>query len=94
MPRKVHARHILVKTEDEAREILFDLKKGNKDFEAAARERSICPSGKKGGDLGWFGRGQMIKEFEKAAFSMKPGELSKPIKTQFGWHIIVVIEAK
>jgi len=91
MPSQVHAKHILVKTEDEANSILFDLKHG-KDFDEIAKEKSICPSGKKGGDLGWFGRGMMVKEFETAAFSMKPGELSKPVKTQFGWHVIKVVE--
>jgi len=92
MPRKVHAKHILVKTEDEALSILFDLKQG-KDFDAMAKEKSLCPSGKKGGDLGWFGRNQMVKEFEQAAFTLKPDELSRPVKTQFGWHIIKVVES-
>lgn len=93
MATKVHAKHILVKTEEEANVILYDLKDG-KDFDAIAKEKSTCPSGKKGGDLGWFGRNQMVKEFETAAFSLKPGELSKPVKTQFGWHIIKVIETQ
>ena len=93
MPQKVHAKHILVKTEQEANVILYDLKNG-KDFDEVAKEKSLCPSGKKGGDLGWFGKNQMVKEFEKAAFELKPGELSKPVKTQFGYHIIKVIEAK
>lgn len=93
MPSKIHALHILVKTEQEANVILYDLRHG-KEFEEVAKEKSLCPSGKKGGDLGWFGKGQMVKEFEKAAFSLKPGELSKPVKTQFGWHIIKVIEDK
>lgn len=93
MPNKVHAKHILVKTESEANVILYDLKQG-KDFDEIAKEKSLCPSGKKGGDLGWFGKNQMVKEFEKAAFSLKPGELSKPVKTQFGYHIITVVEAK
>ncbi len=93
MVQKVHAKHILVKTEEEANVILYDLKDG-KDFDAIAKEKSTCPSGKKGGDLGWFGRNQMVKEFETAAFSLKPGELSKPVKTQFGWHIIKVIETQ
>ena len=90
---KVHALHILVKTEGEANELLFDLRRGG-DFKEIARAKSLCPSGNKGGDLGWFGRGQMVKEFEKAAFELKPGELSKPIKTQFGYHIIKVVEKK
>ncbi len=91
MASKVHAAHILVKTEQEAFGLLFDINRG-KSFEDAAKEKSLCPSGKKGGDLGLFGRGQMVKEFEAAAFSMKPGEVSKPVKTQFGWHIIKVLE--
>ena len=87
MASKINASHILLKTELEANSILFDLRNG-KSFEEAAREKSICPSRKKGGELGWFGRGQMVREFENAAFSLNKGELSKPVKTQFGWHII------
>ena len=93
MPSQVHAKHILVKTEDEANSILFDLKHG-KDFDEIAKEKSICPSGKKGGDLGWFGRGMMVKEFENAAFSGKKGEVLGPIKTEFGWHLIKIIDAQ
>ena len=91
MPSKVNASHILVRTESEANVILFDLQRGA-DFAKIAKEKSLCPSGKKGGNLGWFGRGQMVKEFENAAFSLKKGEVSKPIKTQFGWHLIKVID--
>ena len=61
-----------------------------KAFEDVAKAVSICPSGKRGGDLGWFGRGQMIKEFETAAFAMQKGQISRPVKTQFGWHVIRV----
>jgi parvulin-like peptidyl-prolyl isomerase len=93
MPSKVHAAHILVKTQQEAGSILFDLQRGAK-FEDIAKARSTCPSGKNGGDLGWFGKGQMVKEFEDAAFSTPAGQLSKVIKSQFGYHIIKVIEAK
>ncbi len=93
MASKVHALHILVKTEQEAFGLLYDINHG-KDFGEVAKAKSLCPSGKSGGDLGWFGRNQMVKEFETAAFSMEPGEISKPVKTQFGWHIIKVIEAK
>ncbi len=93
MPKKVHAVHILVKSEDEAAALLFDLRRGA-DFAQVAKAKSLCPSGKKGGDLGWFGRREMVKEFEDAAFALQPGELSKPVKTQFGWHIIKVIETK
>jgi peptidyl-prolyl cis-trans isomerase C len=91
MPSKVNASHILVRTESEANVILFDLQRGA-DFAKIAKEKSLCPSGKKGGNLGWFGRGQMVKEFENVAFSLKKGEISKPIKTQFGWHLIKVID--
>lgn len=93
MPSKVHAAHILVKTNEEANSILFDLNRGAK-FEDIAKEKSLCPSRKKGGDLGWFGKGQMVKDFENAAFSTHPGRLSGIVKTQFGYHIIKVIEAK
>ena len=74
MANRVHAAHILVKTEQEALGLLYDINHG-KDFEAVAKEKSLCPSGKKGGDMGWFGRGQMVKEFETAAFALKPGEI-------------------
>ncbi len=93
MVQKVRASHILVKTELEANSLLFDVKNG-KSFEEIAKEKSICPSGKRGGDLGWFGRGQMVKEFENAAFSLKKGEFSRPVKTQFGWHIIKLVDVQ
>lgn len=89
MVNKVNASHILVGTKEEADEIVESLESGQK-FEALARAKSKCPSGKKGGKLGWFGRQQMVREFEVAAFEMKKGEVSKPVKTQFGWHIIKV----
>jgi parvulin-like peptidyl-prolyl isomerase len=72
---------------------VFDLKRGA-DFEEMAKEKSTCSSCKKGGDLGWFGRGKMVKEFEKAAFELNKGELSRPVKTKFGWHIILVEDKK
>ena len=93
MTAKVRAQHILVKTEEEAFGLLYDINHG-KDFAEAAKEKSLCPSGKKGGDLGWFGKGMMVKEFEPAAFSLQPGEISKPVKTQFGWHLIKLTELK
>ncbi|MDH5481812.1 MAG: peptidylprolyl isomerase [Candidatus Bathyarchaeota archaeon] len=91
MPQKVHCAHILVKTEQEAKEILERLKKGAK-FANIAREVSLCPSGKRGGDLGTFGRGKMVKEFETAAFTLKKGETSPIVKTKFGNHIIKRLE--
>lgn len=93
MAKQVRAKHILVKTEDEANVVLYDVDHG-KEFETAAKEKSLCPSGKKGGDLGWFRRGMMVKEFEDTAFSLEKGEISKPIKTQFGWHIIKLEDKK
>jgi peptidyl-prolyl cis-trans isomerase C len=87
MSNKITAAHILIKSEEKAIEILNKLKAG-KSFEELAKENSLCPSKKRGGSLGTFSRGQMVKEFEKAAFNLKKSEISKPIKTQFGWHII------
>lgn len=86
-PESARASHILVDTEDEANKILEELK-GDLSFEEAASRYSNCPSREKGGDLGEFERGKMVPEFEEAAFSMEEDELSKPIKTQFGYHLI------
>jgi peptidyl-prolyl cis-trans isomerase C len=91
MPDKVHCAHILVKTETEAKNVKARLEKGEK-FNAIAACVSLCPSGKKGGDLGSFGRGQMVKEFETAAFKLEKGQVSEPVKTQFGYHIIKRLE--
>ena len=93
MPKKVKASHILVKTEQEARALLFDIKRGTS-FEDTALKHSLCPSKKNGGDLGWFGKGMMVKEFEDSAFTLPKGELSQPVKTQFGWHIIKVTDTQ
>jgi peptidyl-prolyl cis-trans isomerase C len=88
---EVHARHILVATEAEAKELLAELKKGTP-IEKLAKDKSTDKaSGAEGGDLGWFKRTDMVKEFSDAAFALKKGELSEaPIKTQFGYHIIKV----
>ncbi len=83
----VNASHILVDSEEKANEILEDITDGLS-FEDAAAQYSSCPSKQAGGALGQFGRGQMVKEFEDAVFSMQVGEISEPIKTQFGYHII------
>ena len=91
MANKIRASHILVKTEQEANIALYDVTHG-KLFEDIAKEKSLCPSGKKGGDLGWFGRNQMVKEFETAAFFLQKGQISRPVRTQFGWHIIKVTD--
>jgi peptidyl-prolyl cis-trans isomerase C len=84
---QVKASHILLKTEKEAQDVLAQLKAGGK-FEDLARKYSVDPAGAKGGDLGWFGKGSMIPEFEKAAFALKEGETSGIVKSKFGYHII------
>lgn len=83
----IKARHILVEQEYEAKDIERKLSEG-KAFEEMAKAFSKCPSGKRGGDLGEFGRGRMVKSFEDAAFDLNPGEVSKPVRTQFGYHLI------
>ncbi len=87
MPDKIRCSHILVEKLSVAQEILERLKKGES-FAALAQQYSIDGSRKRGGDLGEFGRGMMVKPFEDAAFALKPGEVSGIIKTQFGYHII------
>jgi len=91
MPDKVHCAHILVKSESEAKAVLERLQKGEK-FANVAKQVSRWPSGKKGGDLGTFTRGKMVKEFENAAFALGKGEVSGVVKTQFGCHIIKRLE--
>ena len=93
MTTEVKASHILVKTESEAISLLEEIKNG-KSFADAASENSLCPSGYNGGDLGYFGRGMMVKPFEDAAFSMEIGEVSNPIKTQLGYHLIHLTDKK
>ena len=89
----VRAEHILVKTAAEAQEIKKAIDDGG-DFEYYARAYSLCPSGRNGGDLGYFSHGQMVPEFEKAAYETPVGEVSKPVYTQFGWHLIKVLDKK
>jgi peptidyl-prolyl cis-trans isomerase C len=93
MAKQVHAAHILVKGEDEAKELLARIN-GGESFSDLAKKHSECPSGKKGGDLGWFGKGQMVKEFEDAAFSGRKGSTVGPIRTQFGWHLIRILDER
>ncbi len=87
MPNSVHCAHILVKTEKEAKTVLERLKNGEK-FANIAKEVSLCPSGKRGGDLGAFGRGKMVREFEKAAFALQRGQISPIVRTKYGYHVI------
>lgn len=84
----VSASHILVDSEDKAKEIQARIEAKEVSFEDAARENSTCPSGQNGGALGEFTKGQMVPEFDEAVFSMEVGELRGPVKTQFGYHII------
>ena len=84
---EIRARHILVETEEEAEDVLKILEEG-KDFAELAKEISICPSASQGGELGFFSRGQMVSEFEDAAFALSVNEMSEPVNTEFGWHII------
>ena len=92
--QSVKARHILVKTEDEAKAIITELENGA-DFAKLAQEKSTGPSGQNGGDLGWFKANDMVPEFSKAAFSLADGSFSKePVQTQFGWHVILREDSK
>ena len=91
MPNEVHCAHILLKTEKEAQSVSERLKKGEK-FANIASEVSLCPSRKRGGDLGTFGRGRMVREFEQAAFALQKGQISPVVKTKFGYHIIKRLE--
>jgi Parvulin-like peptidyl-prolyl isomerase len=93
MVKQVNAAHILVKSEKEAAEIKNKIAGGEK-FADMAKKYSSCPSGKKGGDLGWFGKGQMVAPFEKAAFEASKGNIVGPVKTDFGWHLILVKDQK
>jgi peptidyl-prolyl cis-trans isomerase C len=86
---EVHARHILVETEDEAKAVLAELKKGA-DFAELAKAKSKDPGSADGGDLGYFTKDQMVPEFSEVAFKLEKGALSDPVKSQFGWHIIKV----
>ena len=87
-PESASAKHILVDSEELANDILNKINNNEMTFEAAASAHSTCPSKDAGGDLGTFTRGQMVPEFEEAVFNMKNGEVSGPVKTQFGYHLI------
>lgn len=91
MPSKIRCAHILVRNEIQAKEVLEKLGKGEK-FANLARQYSIDGSAKKGGDLGLFSRGRMVREFENAAFGLQKGQVSGIVRTQFGYHIIKRLE--
>jgi peptidyl-prolyl cis-trans isomerase D len=104
-PEQIHARHILVAVKDsdseaakqkakERIEKIYKEAKAGADFAKLAKDNSDGPSAPNGGDLGWFGKGAMVPDFEKAAFALKKGEVSEPVKTQFGWHVIKVEDKK
>ncbi len=85
--QKVQCSHILIKGEQQAQKVLAEIREGG-DFGKLAKAHSECPSKANGGDLGKFGKGQMVAEFEKAAFAMEVGQVSDLVKTKFGYHII------
>lgn len=91
---EVRASHILVLDEQQAKDLKTKIDNNEISFEDAAKEYSQCPSKAQGGDLGYFGRGMMVKEFETAAFDGEVGKVTDPVKTQFGWHLIKVIDKK
>ncbi|WP_108483826.1 foldase protein PrsA [Oceaniglobus ichthyenteri] len=87
------ASHILVETEDEAKALIEELNNGA-DFAELAKEKSTGPSGPNGGDLGWFGAGMMVPEFETAVQTLKVGEIAPPVQTQFGWHVVILTDTR
>lgn len=91
MANKIRCAHILVERFADAQEILDRLKKGE-DFSKLAAEKSIDGSRRRGGDLGWFGHGVMVKPFEQAAFALEKGQISEIVKSEFGFHIIKRLE--
>ena len=91
--KEYNAAHILLESENDAQQVISDLDAGM-EFETLAKERSTGPSGPDGGSLGWFGRGQMVPEFETAVMALNTGEVSVPIQTQFGWHVIRLNETR
>lgn len=84
----INASHILVETEEEALALVEQARAEGADFANLAKENSTGPSGPQGGDLGWFGKGQMVPPFDLAVFELEPGEISDPVQTEFGWHVI------
>lgn len=91
--QEYNAAHILVETEEEAQAIKAALD-GGADFADLAKEKSTGPSGPNGGALGWFSKGMMVPEFETAAIALDPGQISEPVQTQFGWHVVKLNETR
>ncbi len=91
--KEFKAAHILVDTEEEANAIKAELDEGA-DFAETAKANSTGPSGPNGGNLGWFGAGRMVPEFEEAVLALEPGQISDPVQTQFGWHVIILNETR
>jgi len=91
--REYNASHILVETEEAAKAVKEEIE-GGADFAATAREKSTGPSGPNGGQLGWFGTGAMVPSFEAAVIALEPGQVSDPVQTQFGWHVIILNETR
>lgn len=87
---RARARHILVSTEEACNDLKAQIEAGTTDFASAAREHSTCPSGRQGGDLGEFGPGQMVREFDEVVFSGEIGAVHGPVQTQFGYHLIEI----
>jgi len=94
MANQVRASHILVPSQQACENLKNDISSGKISFEDAAKQHSTCPSKARGGDLGFFGRGQMVKPFEDAAFGAQGDEVVGPVQTQFGYHLIKVNESK
>ncbi len=86
---RASARHILVSSEDACNDLKTEIE-GGADFADVARQHSTCPSGQRGGELGEFGPGQMVKEFDEVVFSAEVGKVHGPVKTQFGYHLIEI----
>ena len=92
--REVRSSHILVKTRPEAVKIRKEIVNGEISFEDAAEKYSLCPSSERGGDLGFFKRGDMVQPFGDVAFDLKPGQISDPVGTKFGWHLIKTVDRR
>jgi peptidyl-prolyl cis-trans isomerase C len=92
-PDEYKASHILLETEEEALSVIEELNAGG-DFATLAQEKSIDPAGANGGDLGYFGPGQMVPEFEAAAVALEIGGISAPVKTRFGWHVVKLFDVR